>query len=158
MHIWVDADACPKAIKDLLYRVAERRQVRLTLVSNQALHIPSSRVITLLHVTAGFDAADDAIVRHVRAGDLVVTADLPLAAQVVARGAQALNPRGTRYTAANLPEYLTMRRVMDELRQSGVNTGGPAPFRAQDRQAFADQLDRWVTRARQAGVDAPEEP
>lgn len=158
MHIWVDADACPKAIKDLLYRVAERRQVRLTLVSNQALHIPSSRVITLLRVPAGFDAADDAIVRHVCAGDLVVTADLPLAAQVVARGAQALSPRGTRYTAANLPEYLTMRLVMDELRQSGVDTGGPPPLRVRDRQAFADELDRWVTQTRQAEVDAPEEP
>jgi uncharacterized protein len=153
MHIWVDADACPKAIKDLLYRVADRRQVPLTLVTNQPLRLPSSPSITLFRVPPGFDAADHAIVQHVRAGDLVVTADLPLAAHVVAKGAQALNPRGTLYTPENMPEYLTMRHVMDELRQSGVDTGGPPPFNARDRQAFANQLDRWVTHACRTGAD-----
>lgn len=151
MHIWVDADACPKVIKDILFRAADRRRIPLTLVSNQSLTIPSSPYITILRVPAGFDMADHAIVQHARAGDLVVTADIPLAALVVAKGAQALNPRGTLYTLENMPEYLTMRHVMDELRQSGVDTGGPAPFNPKDRQAFANQLDRWLTQSGRAG-------
>jgi uncharacterized protein YaiI (UPF0178 family) len=146
MHIWVDADACPNVIKDLLFRAADRRRVSLTLVGNRSLNIPSSPYVTMLRVPAGFDMADHAIVQHARPGDLVVTADIPLAALVVAKGAQALNPRGTLYTAENMPEYLTMRHVMDELRQSGVDTGGPAPFNSRARQAFANQLDRWLAR------------
>jgi uncharacterized protein YaiI (UPF0178 family) len=133
MHIWVDADACPHVIKDLLYRAANRWHMALTLVTNQPLRIPTSPHIHLLRVPAGFDGADQAIVRHVCAGDLVVTADIPLAAQVVAKGAHALNPRGQRYTPENIHEHLTMRHVMDELRQSGVETGGPSPFSARDR-------------------------
>ena len=154
MHIWVEADACPQVIKDLLGRAAERRQIALTLVANQPLPTPMSRYISMLRVPAGADAADHAIVQHVQAGDLVVTADLPLAARVVAHGAQALNPRGQLYTHANIHESLTMRHVLDELRQSGVDTGGPAPFGPRDRQAFANQLDRWLTRAGRTEPDA----
>ena len=154
MHIWVDADACPHVIKDLLYRAANRCHLTLTLVTNQPLRIPTSPYIHLLRVPAGFDRADQAIVRHVRAGDLVVTADVPLAAQVVAKGAHALNPRGQVYTPENIHEHLTMRHVMDELRQSGVDTGGPSPFRPRDRQAFANQLDRLLTQAGHTGSDA----
>jgi uncharacterized protein YaiI (UPF0178 family) len=145
MHIWVDADACPKVIKDLLFRAADRWGISLTLVANQPLRTPSSPYIKVLQVPAGFDVADHIIVQHVRAGDLVVTADIPLAAQVLARGAHALNPRGTLYTRENMPEYLTMRHVMDELRQSGVDTGGPSPFSPRDRQMFANQLHRLLT-------------
>jgi uncharacterized protein YaiI (UPF0178 family) len=153
MHIWVDADACPQVIKGLLVRTAARRQIALTLVANRPLRVPPSPFITTLCVPAGFDGADHAIVQHVQAGDLVVTADLPLAARVVAQGAQALNPRGQLYTHANIHESLTMRHVLDELRQSGVDTGGPAPFSARDRQTFANQLDRWLTYAGRTGPD-----
>jgi uncharacterized protein YaiI (UPF0178 family) len=153
MHIWVDADACPQVIKDLLYRAAERRQIALTLVANQPLRSPASPYIHMLRVPAGFDGADHAIAERVQPGDLVVTADLPLAARVVAQGAQALNPRGRLYTRENIHEHLTTRHVLDELRQSGVDTGGPAPFSPRDRQAFANQLDRWLTRAGRTGPD-----
>ena len=142
MHMWVDADACPHVIKDLLYRAANRCQIALTLVTNQPLRIPTSPCIHVLRVPAGLDGADQAIVQHVRAGDLVVTADIPLAAQVVAKGAHALNPRGQCYTPENIHEHLTMRHVMEELRQSGVETGGPSPFSRRDRQAFANQFNR----------------
>jgi uncharacterized protein len=154
MHIWVDADACPQVIKDLLCRAAARRQIGLTLVANQPLRTPPSPFITTLRVPVGFDAADHAIVQRVQAGDLVVTADLPLAARVVAQGAQVLTPRGQLYTHANIHESLTMRHVLDELRQSGVDTGGPAPFSARNRQTFANQLDRWLTRASRTGPDS----
>jgi uncharacterized protein len=123
MHIWVDADACPHVIKDLLYRAANRLKIALTLVANQPLSTPASPSITVLRVPAGFDITDHTIVQHVRAGDLVVTADVPLAAQVVAQGAHALNPQGQVYTPANIHEHLTMCHVMDELHQSGVETG-----------------------------------
>jgi uncharacterized protein YaiI (UPF0178 family) len=151
MHIWVDADACPKVIKDLLFRAANRWGISLTLVANQPLRTPPSAHIQVLQVSAGFDVADHTIAQHVRAGDLVVTADIPLAAQVVAKGGYALNPRGTLYTRENMPEHLTMRHVMDELRQSGVDTGGPSPFRPRDRQAFANQLDRVLTHVGKTG-------
>jgi uncharacterized protein len=153
MHIWVDADACPYVIKDLLYRTANRLQIALTLVANQPLRTPASPYIHMLRVPVGFDVADHTIVQHVHAGDLVVTADIPLAAQVVDKGAHALNPRGQLYTPENIQEYLTMRHVMDELRQSGVNTGGPSPFSPRDRQAFANQLDRLLTRSGKTGSD-----
>ena len=155
MHIWVDADACPHVIKDLLYRAADRRHIALTLVTNQRLRTPASPYIAVLRVPAGFNVTDDAIVRRVRAGDLVVTADVPLAAEVVAKGAHALNPRGQCYTPENIHEHLTMRHVMDELRQSGVETGGPSPFSARDRQTFANQLDRLLTQSAKTGSDAP---
>jgi uncharacterized protein len=154
MHIWVDADACPQGITDLLCRAAARRQIALTLVATQPLRTPPSPWITTLRVPAGVDGADHAIVRRVRAGDLAVTADLPLAARVVAQGAQALNPRGQLYTRANTYDHLTLRHVLDERRQRGVDTGGPAPFRPRDRPAFANQWDRWLTHAGRTGPEA----
>lgn len=143
-QIWVDADACPGVIREILFRAADRSQVDLTLVANQWLRTPPSRFIRALQVPAGFDVADSAIVDRVRAGDLVVTQDIPLAALVLAKGAIALNPRGERYTPDNMAERLSMRNFMEELRGSGVQTGGPAPLHARDRQAFANQLDRWL--------------
>jgi uncharacterized protein YaiI (UPF0178 family) len=151
MHIWVDADACPNVIKDLLFRAADRWGIVLTLVANQPLRTPTSPHIQVLQVPAGFDVADHTIAQHIRAGDLVVTADIPLAAQVIAKDGHALNPRDTLYTRENMPEHLTMRHVMDELRQSGVDTGGPSPFSPRDRQAFANQLDRVLTHVGKIG-------
>ena len=145
MPIWVDADACPAAIKEILFRAAERTQVMLVLVANQPLKIPPSTYIRSVQVERGFDVADQRIVLEAGAGDLVVTADIPLAAEVVAKGATALNPRGELYTEANVRERLAMRDMMDELRASGVTTGGPAALGKRDRQAFANQLDRWLT-------------
>ena len=145
MPIWVDADACPAAIKEILFRAAERTQVMLVLVANQPLKIPPSTYIRSVQVERGFDVADQRIVLEAGAGDLVVTADIPLAAEVVAKGATALNPRGELYTEANVRERLAMRDMTDELRASGVTTGGPAALGKRDRQAFANQLDRWLT-------------
>ncbi|MGH8067542.1 MAG: YaiI/YqxD family protein [Candidatus Entotheonellia bacterium] len=153
MRIWVDADACPAVIKGLLFRTADRLGIALTLVANQPLRTPPSPSIRVLQVSAGFDMVDHTIVQHVQAGDLVVTADIPLACRVIARGAHALNPRGTLYTRENIQEHLTMRHVMDELRQSGVDTGGPSPFSPRDRQAFANQLHRLLTRYGTKGSD-----
>jgi uncharacterized protein YaiI (UPF0178 family) len=141
-QIWVDADACPKAIKEILFRAAERVGVMVTLVANQPLQVPRSRYVRSIQVAAGFDVADDHIVQHVQAGELVVTADIPLAAQAVERGALALNPRGELYTRDNIRQHLTMRDFLDTMRGSGVETGGPAAFGMGDRQAFANQLDR----------------
>ena len=143
-QIWVDADACPGVIKDILFRAAERAQVHVTLVANQWLRTPSSRFIRALQVPGGFDVADAAIVDRVQRGDLVVTQDIPLAALVLEKGAIALNPRGERYTTDNMAERLSMRNFMEELRGAGVQTGGPPTFHARDRQAFANQLDRWL--------------
>jgi uncharacterized protein len=147
-RIWVDADACPGPVKEILFRAAERAQVQVTLIANQWLRTPSSRYIRALQVQGGFDVADDAIAERARTGDLVVTQDIPLAARVLANGAQAINPRGDRYTADNIAERLSMRNFMDELRGAGVQTGGPAAFNARDRQAFANQLDRWLATRR----------
>jgi uncharacterized protein YaiI (UPF0178 family) len=146
MKIWVDADACPKVIKDILFRAAERRQVQLTLVANKLLYCPPSKVIRALQVPAGFDVADNKIAELVVAGDLVVTADIPLAAQVIARGGHALNPRGEFYTQDNIQERLTMRNFMDGLRSSGVETSGPPTFNRSNHQAFANQLDRFLAK------------
>ena len=146
MQIWVDADACPAVIKDILYRVAERLQLNVTLVANQLMRVPPSRFVRALQVPAGFDVADAEIVRLLAPGDLVVTADIPLAADVLAKGGFALNPRGEFYTDDNIAQQLTMRKFMDELRGSGVDTGGPAPFGQADRQNFANQLDRHLAR------------
>jgi uncharacterized protein YaiI (UPF0178 family) len=146
MQIWVDADACPVVIKDILYRVAERLQLNVTLVANQLMRVPASRFIRALQVPAGFDVADAEIVRLLGPGDLVVTGDIPLAADVLAKGGFALNPRGEFYTPDNIAQQLTMRAFMDELRGSGVDTGGPAPFGQADRQHFANQLDRHLSR------------
>jgi uncharacterized protein YaiI (UPF0178 family) len=142
MQIWVDADACPKPIREILFRAAERVAVGLTLVANQPLPVPRSRHIRSVQVAAGFDVADNYIVRQLEAGDLVVTADIPLAAEAIARGALALNPRGELYTEDNIRQRLNMRDFMDTLRSSGIDTGGPASFGHADRQAFANQLDR----------------
>jgi uncharacterized protein YaiI (UPF0178 family) len=146
VQIWVDADACPKPIKDILFRAAERVGVPLTLVANHAIRTPPSRHITSVQVGGGFDVADQEITRRMRPGDLVITADIPLAAAVIERGGHALNPRGELYTPDNIRERLNLRDFMDTLRGSGVQTGGPAALSANDRQAFANQLDRFLTR------------
>jgi len=142
MKIWVDADACPVAIKEILYRAANRTQVELTLIANQMLRTPPSPWIRALQVPSGFDVADRRIAQEAAAGDLVITADVPLAAQVIAKGAWVLDPRGDLLDASNIDGRLSLRNFMDELRSSGVDTGGPATFSATDRQAFANQLDR----------------
>ena len=144
MQIWVDADACPKAIKEILFRAAARVQVNVTLVANQPLGIPRSPYIKAIQVSGGFDVADSHILEQIHGGDLVVTADIPLAAEVIARGAHALDPRGERYTRDNIRERLSMRDFMAGLRDSGVNTGGPASLTRGDRQSFANQLDRFL--------------
>ncbi len=142
MHIWVDADACPTDIKDILYRAADREGIPLTLVANQPLRVPPSPYIKALQVAGGFDVADEEIVKQVRAGDLVITADIPLAAAVVEQGARAISPRGELYTEENVAQRLTMRNFMEELRNIGEATGGPPEFSRKDCQAFANQLDR----------------
>jgi uncharacterized protein YaiI (UPF0178 family) len=147
MNIWVDADACPAVVKDILYRAAERAQVIVTLVANQPLRTPRSSFIRTLQVPRGFDVADNEIARRVEPGDLVVTADIPLAAQVIERGGTALDPRGELYSPDTIRERLTMRAFLDELRASGVQTGGPPPLAHGDRQRFANQLDRWLAQA-----------
>lgn len=150
MQIWVDADACPAVVKDILYRVAERVPVDVTLVANQLLRVPGSRHIRALQVPSGADAADAEIVARVQPGDIVVTGDIPLAAQVLDRGGLPLNPRGDWYTKDTIAQQLTMRAFMDELRGSGVDTGGPAAYGQADRQRFANALDRELARRRQA--------
>ncbi|MBN1084869.1 YaiI/YqxD family protein [Erwinia aphidicola] len=148
MPIWVDADACPKVIKEVLYRAAEREQMMVTLVANQGLSVPPSRFVRTLRVPAGFDVADKEIVRRAEAGDLVITADIPLAAEVMEKGAIALNPRGERYSEATIRERLTMRDFMDTMRASGVQTGGPPALNQRDRQQFANELDKWLQQQR----------
>ncbi len=148
MQIWVDADACPIEIKELLFRAAKRTKVKVTLVANQPLRTPRSEFIDSLLVPAGLNVADQRIVELTQPGDLVITADIPLAADVVAKGGQALNPRGALYTDKNIGERLAVRDLMDDLRGEGQITGGPANFSAKDRQAFANQLDRWLTAAK----------
>lgn len=146
MTIWVDADACPSVIKDILYRAAERESLQLVLVANRALQVPRSPWIRMVQVPRGFDVADNHIVELAVSGDLVITADIPLAAAVVSKGACALNPRGELYTRDNVQGLLDMRNFMDSLRSSGVETGGPPVLNSNDRQVFAAQLDRWITR------------
>lgn len=146
MRIWVDADACPNVIKEILYRAAERLQISLVLVANQPLRTPPSPYIRAMQVPSGFDVADNHIVEQVHSGDLVVTADIPLAAAVIERDAHALNPRGELYSRENIRERLNMRDFLDTLRSTGVQTGGPATLRHSDRQAFANQLDRLLNR------------
>lgn len=145
MHIWMDADACPKAIKEILYRVVERLQIPMTMVANSKMQTPNSPLVQMVVVAAGADVADREIVERMEAGDLVITADIPLAADVIEKRGHALNPRGTFYSEANVKQYLTMRNFMDDLRGSGVMTGGPAAFSNSDRMAFANQLDRFLT-------------
>lgn len=142
MQIWVDADACPKPIKEILFRAAERTEVQLVLVANRPMHTPRSRFVRSVKVPAGFDVADGRILALVQPGDLVITADIPLAAEVIDKGAHALNPRGQLYTEDNVRECLAVRDLKDELRSIGVNTGGPPALNKSDRREFANQLDR----------------
>ena len=146
MKIWVDADACPVVIKDILYRAAERTGVLVTLVANQALQVPRSRCIKTVQVPAGFDVADNEIVRRVSAGDLVITSDIPLAAEVIEKGGHALSPRGELHTTENIGARLNMRDFMDTMRASGIDTGGPPALNQGDRQEFANHLDQFLTR------------
>jgi uncharacterized protein len=148
VQIWVDADACPQAIKEILFRAAERAQVLTTLVANTTLRTPPSPFIRSVRVAKGFDVADHQIVQLVQPGDLVVTADIPLAAEVIARGAHALDPRGDLYSEDNVHERLAVRNLMQELRSTGALVGGPAPFGQSERQLFANRLDRFLARRR----------
>ncbi len=157
-RIWVDADACPRPVKEILYRAAQRLSVELVLVANQSLDVPRSPYIRSVRVGAGFDAADDHIVERVAAGDLVVSADIPLAAEVIARGADVLSPRGDRYDRDNIRERLSMRDFMSGLRGAGVETGGQSTFGKADRARFANALDRWSAAmgvSRAGGIAVP---
>jgi uncharacterized protein YaiI (UPF0178 family) len=148
MQIWIDADACPKQIKELLYRVAERQQIMVTLVANRPLGHPKSRWIHSVLVPSGADVADQEIVRSLEEGDLVITADIPLAAETISCGGHALDPRGEFFSEENIRERLSVRNFMDDLRNSGVETGGPSSYSAKDKQKFANQLDRFLARCR----------
>ncbi len=148
MKIWVDADACPVVIKNILFKAADRTKTAVTLVANHHINIPASPNIDFIRVTQGFDVADNEIVKRLNSGDLVVTADIPLAAEVIEKQATALNPRGELYTAENIKSLLSMRDFMDTLRSSGVETGGPSAICQQDRQAFANQLDKFLVKNR----------
>ena len=146
MKIWVDADACPAVIKEILFRAAARTGTLLTLVANHAVRAPASKFIRCVQVPSGFDVADNEIVKRLEAGDLVITADIPLAAEVIEKGGHALNPRGELYAEDSIRALLTMRDFMDTLRASGINTGGPPAITHSDRQAFANSLDRFLAR------------
>ena len=146
MQIWVDADACPNVIKEILFRVAERARIMVTLVANQPVPVPRMQYVRAVQVAQGFDIADNEIVRRCEPGDLVVTADIPLAAEVIAKGATALDPRGELYTKENVKARLNMRDFMDTMRSSGIHTGGPPALNQRDRQAFANALDRFIAR------------
>lgn len=149
MKIWVDADACPVAVKEILFRAAARTGVRVTLIANQQVPVPRSPHIRMIQVSSGYDVADNEIVKRVEPGDLVITSDIPLASDAIARGGEVLSPRGERMTRENIGARLNMRDFLDSMRSSGVDTGGPAAFSQADRKAFADQLDRLL--ASQAG-------
>ena len=151
LKIWVDADACPVVIKEILYRAAERAQVTTTLVANKLMRTPPSPYLRSIQVEAGFDVADNRIVQELTAGDLVITADIPLASEVIENNAHALNPRGEFYSKENIQEHLTMRNFMEELRASGVETSGPSAFSSADRKAFAAQLDRFLAKHTASG-------
>ena len=140
-RIWVDADASPKAVKEILYRASERTKIPVTFVANQFLEVPRSPLIFAVKVASGFDVADNYIVEHSNKGDIAITQDIPLAAELVAKGCVVLNPRGERYTKENVRERLNMRDFMDSLRSSGVQTGGPEAFSKKDRMTFANALD-----------------
>jgi uncharacterized protein YaiI (UPF0178 family) len=146
MKIWVDADACPGVIKEILFRAAERTKIQTTLIANHPMRIPLSEYIAFYQVLPGFDVADSEIVKRLTVGDLVITADIPLAAEVIEKGGHALNPRGELYTTDNIRARLSMRDFMDSLRASGVDTGGPPALNQNDRKAFADTLDRFLAK------------
>lgn len=146
MQIWVDADACPVVIKDILFKAARRTGVQTTLVANQSVSIPPSPNIKFIRVRSGFDVADNEIVRRLASGDLVITSDIPLAAEVIEKGGIVLSPRGEMHTRENIRSRLSMRDFMESVRSSGVVTGGPPPLSQSDRQAFANHLDRWLSK------------
>ena len=148
MTIWVDADACPVVVRDILFKAATRTKVTLTLIANQMLRVPPLPNITAVQVSSGFDVADNEIVRRAMQSDLVITSDIPLAAEVIEKGALALSPRGELLTADNVKGRLMMRDFMDTMRSSGVHSGGAAAYSAADKQAFANQLDRYLARQR----------
>jgi len=151
MRIWVDADACPRPIKEILYKAANRIQIETTLVANQFLQVPKSKFLKTLLVPSGFNVADEKIEELTEENDLVITADIPLASKVIEKGALALNPRGMLYSNENIGEILGMRNLMDELRSGGLETGGPAAFNAKDREAFANQLDQILNKQNKNG-------
>mgnify|MGYP000302486630 CR=1 FL=1 len=144
MTIWVDADACPVVIKEILFKAAKRTGIQLTLVANQQVRVPPFPTISFLRVGSGFDVADNEIVKRVEKGDLVITSDIPLASEVIDEGGQALSPRGELYTVDNVKQRLNIRDFMDAMRSSGVHTGGPPALNKSDRQAFANCLDRYL--------------
>ena len=146
MHIWVDADGCPVEIKELVYKTAERRKIVATFVANQILTLPTSPFVRMLLVPGGLDAADRKIVELVDAKDLVITSDIPLASDVVAKGAKALNPRGELYTDVNIGDRLATRNLVDEMRSQGQRMRGPSGFTAKHKQSFANELDKWIAR------------
>lgn len=150
MKIWIDGDACPVVIKDILFRAADRTKTQVVLVANQTIRVPKSQYVTFLQVSSGFDVADNEIARRTEEGDLVVTSDIPLASDVIAKGALALSPRGELYTESNIKARLTMRDFMDTLRSSGVDTGGPPALSQADRQEFANHLDRILTQRKKS--------
>lgn len=158
MKIWVDADACPSVVRDILYRAADRVPVPLILVANRALSVPPSRFVSCIQVLPGFDVADNEIVRRVESGDLVITSDIPLAAEVLAKGALVLNVRGERFTLDNIGARLNMRDFMETMRSSGVHSGGPPPLSNADRKAFADQLDRLLAKNTSRPDPDPDSP
>jgi len=147
MQIWVDADACPNVVKDILFRAAQRLDVSMTLVANQLIRTPPSQLIKAVQVPAGFDVADNYIVQKLEAGDLVITADIPLASEIIEKGGHVINPRGEEYTKDNIAQRLSVRDMMEELRSSGQITGGPPPLNQTDRQKFANALDRFLAKA-----------
>jgi len=146
MNIWIDADACPVVIKEILFRAAEKRQILTTLVANQYISTPKSKWIRMIQVPPGFDVADNEIVKRAESGDIVITSDIPLASEVIDKGARALSPRGELYNPDNIKQRLNMRDFLDTLRSSGVNTGGPPPLNQNDRKRFADHLDRLLAK------------
>lgn len=148
MRIWIDADACPNPVKEIVFRASKRLGVPVTLVANSPLRTPPSRLIKVVQVSSGFDAADHYLLHHARVADLVITADIPLAADLVERGVPALNPRGELYTVDNISERLAVRNLMEQVRSSGTFGGGPAPYTERDKQAFANSLDRWLVKSR----------
>lgn len=147
MQIWVDADACPVVVKEMLYRAATKRKILTTFVANQPLTIPRSPFLKTTRVGSGFDVADDYITEQVTEGDLVITGDIPLASDVIAKGAHALNPRGSMYTKDNIGQRLSVRNFLEDVRNSGIQTGGPPPINGADKQAFGNALDRFLTQA-----------
>jgi len=145
--IWVDADACPTTIKEMLLRAAKRTGVQVTFVANQSISLPPYPNVHAVQVSSGFDVADNWIVEQVSKGDLVITQDIPLADEIISKGAVAIGPRGEIHTKENIKARLTMRNFMETMRSSGVHSGGPAPLNQQDKQAFANQLDRWLVKS-----------